>query len=193
MISKAGYLPFGQGPGDHRGLFVDINLQNLVGGDFHKIHRQQARRLISHDSRVTERFDLLFQQQLDRNSVSERIAYLSTIPKHKFTQKHEKEYEKLDRLQMCAFQYANKRCRKLRFGEVAFAPAAAQLVGRKAHLGTLVIRRKSGCPVSSSTIKRLGEKCEILHPLKMSVEEAKTLRANAWKEYNRLKPNRGSI
>ena len=60
MIDKAGYLPFGDGPGDHRGLYVDINLQNLVGGDFHKIHRQQARRLISSNARVSEKFNALF-------------------------------------------------------------------------------------------------------------------------------------
>ena len=38
LIDKAGYMPFGDGPGDHRGLYIDVNLQNLVGGEFHKIH-----------------------------------------------------------------------------------------------------------------------------------------------------------
>ena len=76
---------------------------------------------------------------------------------------------------------------------MAFTPEAAQLEGRKAHLCTLIIRRKVGCKVSSKTIHRLGKKCGITQPFKMNIEEAKVLRAAVWKEYNQLKPNSRTI
>lgn len=193
MISKSGYMPFRDGPGDHRGLYIDVNLQNLAGGDYHKIHRQQARRLISSNSRVADKFNLLFQAKLDRNHVSERIERLRLQSHLPFTAAHADEYEKLDRLQVQAFQYASKRCRKLRMGEIAFAPEEIQLEGRKVHLCTLILRKRAGCLVSAKTIKRLGKKCNILEPLKMSNEEAKTLRAASWKQYHSFKLNSRAI
>jgi len=193
MIDKAGFLPFGEGPGDHHGLFIDINLQNLVGGDFHKIHRQQARRLLSHNVKVSEKFNTLFQEHLNRNHEDERISALTAIPPHTFNDKHEKEYEKLDRLQVDAFRYANKRCRRLRFGAAPYAPEAAQYEGEKANLFTLIIRRKLGCHVSSNTIRKISQKCGVNDPFSLGIEEAKRLRALAWKEYKRLKPNSRSI
>ena len=36
VVGKSGYLPFGDGPGDHRGLYVDIQIQSLIGGNIKK-------------------------------------------------------------------------------------------------------------------------------------------------------------
>lgn len=189
MIDKAGYMPFGDGPGDHRCLYVDVNLQNLVGGDFHKIHRQQARRLISSNTKVCDRFNALFQCQLDRNHVCERIERLRRLSHLPFTATQAKEYEVLDKLQVDAFAYANKRCRKLRMGETHYSPKEIQIEGRRAHLCTLILRKRAGCLVSSKTINRIGKVCGIREPMKMTNSEAKTLRAESWKKYNDLKPN----
>ena len=193
MIGKSGYLPFGDGPGDHRGIYIDVDLQNLVGGDYHKIHRQQARRLISSNTRVVNKFNSIFQAQLDHNHVCERIERLRLQSYLPFTAAHAEEYEKLDRLQVHAFNHANKRCRKLRMGEVAFAPEEIQLEGRKAHLCTLILRKRAGCLVSAKTINRLGKKCGTPSPLKMPNDEAKNLRAQSWKQYRTLKRNGRTI
>ena len=47
-----GYLPFGDGPGDHRGIYVDIDRASMIGKSIYKIHRQQGRKLKSTDVRT---------------------------------------------------------------------------------------------------------------------------------------------
>ena len=131
QVGKAGYLPFGDGPGDHRGLFVDIHIQSIVGGEYQKIHRQQARRLISTDVRVAEKFNSLFDEQLRRNNIHQRMEQLNRTCHYPMTAMEQKLYEKMDRCQVQAFNYENKRCRKLRFGQVHYAPEEIQKEGRK--------------------------------------------------------------
>ena len=98
-------------------------------------------------------------------------------------------YEKMDRCQVQAFHYAEKRCRKLRFGQVHYAPEDIQSEGRKISLWTLVIRRKAGKHVSTRVMRRLAKKCNINRPMKCSIEEVKSHRREAWKQYKKLKPN----
>ena len=135
----------------------------------------------------------MFQYQLDRNHVCERIDRLRRMSHLPVSVEHEKEYETLDRLQVQAFNHANRKCRKLRMGEVAYSPQEIQLEGRKAHLCTLILRKRAGCLVHSKTIRRIGNACGISNPMKMTNEEAKTLRAHSWKKYHELKPNSREI
>ena len=189
LTGKCGYLPFGEGPGDHRGLFVDVNLQSLIGGEFQKVHRQQARRLISTDVRVSKKFNDLFDAQLQRNNVHVRMEQLNQTCHNPMTQDEIALYEKMDRIQMQAFNYANKRCRKLRQGEVQYVPEIIQVEGRKISLWTLVVRRKAGKHVSTKVIRKLAKKCNINNPMKCTIDEAKNHRREAWKCYKKLKPN----
>ena len=142
-ISRAGMFAFGDGPGDHRGLYVDINMESFIGVDEYKVQRMQARRLISTNPLVTEKFNRLFEQQLQRNHVHEQMDKLYntfTIP---LSQEYIDKYEKLDRIQVSAFHYANKRCRKLRCGEVPSSDILNQF-GGLIRLWTCVIRKKIG-------------------------------------------------
>ena len=72
-VFKSGYLRFGDGPGDHRGLFVDVDSRSLFGGSFHHIHRLPARRLVSSNPTVAERFNKLFDEKLTLGNVHNRI------------------------------------------------------------------------------------------------------------------------
>ena len=38
-ISRAGMFAFGDGPGDHRGLYVDVNMESFIGVDEYKVQR----------------------------------------------------------------------------------------------------------------------------------------------------------
>ena len=192
-IVKTGYLPFGDGPGDHRGIFIDVTRESLVGSPIHKIMRSQGRRLISTKDKVVRKFNNLFTAQLERNHVCERMEILNKTCRGVMTKDQIIEYEKLDRLYTQAFQFANKRCNKVKTGEVAYAPQEIQCEGRKIHLWTLCIRRKKGCHVSNTLIKRLAKAVDIEDPMKVTLEEMEGKRKEAWKVYRAVKPNSREI
>ena len=79
-VERSGYLAFGDGPGDHRGIFADICQDSLFGGEFQKIHRLPARRLVCSNPKVVERFNKLFAQKLEEYHVPERLEnYVSDL------------------------------------------------------------------------------------------------------------------
>jgi exonuclease III len=53
-ISKAGYLPFGEGVGDHRPIFVDISIASTLGMNIPTPRSIKARRLKTNDPRITK-------------------------------------------------------------------------------------------------------------------------------------------
>ena len=190
---RSGFLPFGDGPGDHRALYVDVTKKSLIGTSIHDIHRQQARRLVTSDKRTVDKFNNLFQQQLDRNHVIERMETLNTTCGSSISSEQQIEYEKLDKFYVEAFHYANKRCRKLKAGEVAFAPETLQFEVRRTHLWNLCLRKRSGCKVSSRLINRLAKEINISQPMKISVDQMKRHRNEAREKYKELKPNSRDI
>ena len=185
-LERAGMFAFGDGPGDHRGLYVDINLDSFMGSDEYIVQRIQARRLISNNPIVTEKFNRLFESQLQRHHLHERIDELYRTFSVPMTQEYIDTYEKLDRIQVSAFAYANKRCRKLRCGDVPSSDIL-NYFGSLIRLWTYVIRKKRGCKVSSKMIARLAAACDISKPMSVSVALANEWRAQAWKDYNSVK------
>lgn len=188
-VKKSGYMEFGDGPGDHRGIFADICQDSLFGGEFHKIHRIPARRLVCTNIQVVERFNKLFAEKLTLHNVPERLEKLRLRSHRLFTVDDAAEYEKLDNIQVNAYRFAEKRCRKLKAGEIQFEPEKIQHYGIIIRLCTLLIRRKCNCKVSLSILRRLAKKEKIKDPLQYSVDEAKTMRKHARQEYMKAKPN----
>ena len=179
---RAGMLEFGNGPGDHRAIFLDVKQDILIGADPYKIHRQPARRLISTNPVVVDRFNRDYEYQLSRNHVHEQMLELYNSFDVPMTQAQIDKYEKLDRICVSAFQYANKRCRKLRMGAIPSSEETT-IAGLTIRLWTYVIRKKTGCKVSSRLIQRTAAECGVENPMQISVEQAVANRAAAWKAY----------
>lgn len=192
-MRKSGYLRFGDGPGDHSGIFADIDLRSLFGGNFHQSHRVPACRLVSTNPTVADRFNKLFDEKLTLGNVHNRMEKLRIESMNGFTVEHAKEYEKRDNIQLNAFKYADKRCRKLKMGEVRFAGDEIQKYGAIIRLCTYLIRNKCNCKVSVSVIRKVAKKAKISDPFSLSIDDAKTLRSEARSTYRRLKPNSREI
>ena len=56
IIGKGGFLPFREGIGDHRILYIDIDINSWLEGDLHKIVPLQIRRLKCEDVRIVRNF-----------------------------------------------------------------------------------------------------------------------------------------
>ena len=187
--TRTGYMSFCDGPGDHRALYLDINSDHLFGGDFHKIHRIPARRLVSSNPKVVEKFNALLDEKLTLHNVHQRMEKLQVEAGEHLTEEQIREYEKCDNILVNAFKYADKRCRNLRMGEVCYEPEKIQRYGTMIRLCTYLIRKKCNRKVSSSKIRKLAKKLDVSKPFEISVDDAVALRAEARKEYMKHKPN----
>lgn len=127
-------------------------------------------------------------KHLDSRSIQKRIDKLCTevhIPLIPF---QVKEYERIDRLMTESCLSAEKKCRKVRHGNVPFSPLV-DTAAKNIYLWSLLLSKLRGTKVSSSLIKRLAKKCEITIDMSLSYEEVRQLRNQAIKRYKQLKPN----
>ena len=61
-VTKAGYLGFGEIPGDHRGLWLDVEQRSILGYKMADIPIAQARRLKLDNPRVVRRYQNLLDE-----------------------------------------------------------------------------------------------------------------------------------
>ena len=179
-IESGGWLRFGEGIGDHRAIFIDIPSQLLLGEPKFHIEQQQVRRLKCDNPQIVSRFnELLESQYIAHNTLQEieefnRTFHIPLLP-------HEEEQiEKFDRISTYAVKYADRRCRKLRMGQVPFSDVR-QEAGAAIGLWKLVIRKKLGCNVSSKMIKEMTKSLDIDKPMQKSLKECTQLRNEAYK------------
>ena len=179
---RAGMLESGNGPDDHRAIFVDVKQEALIGADLYKIHRQPARRLLSTNPVVVDRFNQDYEYQLSRNHVHEQMLELYNSFDTPMTQVQIDKYEKLDRTCMSAFHYGNKRFRKLRMGAIPSSEETT-IAGLTIRLWTYVIGKKTDCKVSSRLIQRTAAERGVDSSIQTSVEQAVANCAAAWTDY----------
>ena len=96
---KTGYFPFGDGPGDHRGLFIDLQIASLFGDNIHAIHRLLARRLITKNAKVVKKFNQLYEEQIAHNHIPQQLEQLYRYISYPASVSHQEWYNKLDNLQ----------------------------------------------------------------------------------------------
>ena len=81
---------------------------------------------------------------------------------------------------------AELRCRKVRAGKVPFSPIV-DIAAKTIYLWSSVLSKKRGCKVSSSLIRRLAKKCNIIIDPSLTYDKVRVLRNNALKRYKLLK------
>jgi len=84
--------------------------------------------------------------------------------------------------------YAEKRCRKLKAGKVPYSPELSR-VGKEINVWNNVLRKKRGCNISSTYIKRIAKKSDISHPMSLTIEDCIKERQSASRRYKKLKRN----
>ena len=192
-IVACGFSDFGDGPGDHRSLFVDIQKEDIEGCNISTIQRISKRRLISTNKTVSDKFNLEFKKQLHRNAIVERTRDLRVHTDGRLNLMQMIEYEKIERITQSAFECANNRCRKFNSGDVAFAPDDVQKYSMQAELWDLVVQKKLGCHINYSRIRRLAKKCNVSHPMQYTLSKAKKKRKKMRKKYYKVKPHSNEL
>jgi len=123
QIVKGGYFEYDEVfPSDHRCLWVDLSFLTAFGHNMPPLHKRQPRRLHCRDPRLVQNYVRLFHQYAGPlglfRLVQELELHAPLMPKTELI----REYEALDELRCAATAFAERHCRKLRTGQVAFSP-----------------------------------------------------------------------
>ena len=174
--------------GDHRFVSIDIPWDLLLGEDIHKIVRPQARRLSCRIPQAMKNYTTSLSLTLRQHRYLQRLNDIQSHAGTTLTPSQQTELTILDNIRTSAMLQAERHCRKLKMGEVAYSPeidAARRLV----ELWRAVHKKRSGGKVNSLFIRRMARKCGITSPLNYTMEQAKSKLETAKKDYYALKPN----
>ena len=161
-IIRGGWLSIDKGIGDHRPLFCDFDIKCFLGEDKFKIFKPQIRRLQCENPSIVKKFNRLLLQQLIQEQTHVKLAQLQwKLSEGKLTKNEcETSLQKIDNSVTHAVIYAERKCRKLRSGEVPFSierKKACKLI----ELWNNVIRKKKGWNISSTYIKWLTKNAKL--------------------------------
>ena len=98
------------------------------------------------------------------------------------------ELATLDRIHTDIVLQAERKCRRLKTGQVPFAPEDVQRHGKEIRLWSMIIAKKSGKKVSTRLIARHAHKLFISNYMHHTIDAIKRMRAAAWKNYRASKP-----
>ena len=178
-----GYLSFGQLPGDHRGIWVDITLDTFIGYRAPPVPSYQARRLKTEDPRVMAKYretledDLIEAQIFTKARILQRKVQLAG----RFTKNLILEYEKLDSIRTKAMHRAERKCRKLFMGGYVWSPTL-QKARDEILLWILVRRKLLGRKVGTRRILRLKRRLKIANTL-LTLPQCNAALDQAFKRY----------
>ena len=157
---RAGYLPFGMLPGDHRGIWMDIESKYFYGHTMADTPIAEARRLKMNDPRVVSKYLKDLHAAFQHYNLYSRIRRLQRSIHGQLTEDQMEEYEEIDKIREECMMQAEARCRKLKMGGKKWSPEL-QRARDRIKLWTLVLRRHNKCRVSTRSIIRLNKKLEV--------------------------------
>ena len=185
-VVKAGYLPFGEGIGDHRPLFMDVTIASTLGVKLTTPKNVVARRLKTLDPRVVRKYNKLLKRFYRQFSLVDQVSLLQERATYPLSDEDASTFERLDEIRIRGMVYAEKRCRKLKMGGIPWTPELSN-IRLSIEVWKLVVARLKGCAVGARTIirkkKRAGmENIETNVPIDFAMEQINTLFAE-YKEY----------
>jgi hypothetical protein len=119
-IVNGGYAAFDQGVtgkrSDHRCLWIDIHMVYVFGHTMLGPVKWAGRRVQCQDPRTTAAFCKAYKAFCLKNRLSQRIFQLEAHAVYPLPLELQAEAERIAKLRYEGIHYADKRCRKVRFG-----------------------------------------------------------------------------
>ncbi len=160
-IRSAGFLAYDNGIfSKHRGLFIDLDFQELMGS-VDSISPAPARRLNSENQVSVDRYLAAFKKYADDHNIDERVTALVNIAASLSTSQCKQSYDAIDRDITRAMLHAEKEAKRPA-GKYAWSPKLreAGLLARYWHMRLKEI--ESGSSSRSSVLARLRQRLSSL-------------------------------
>jgi hypothetical protein len=151
---------------DHRCLWVDITYISAFGHNMPAIIRPPTRRLHCKDPRVVANFNYRLKEFYHKNNFFTRVAQLDLKASYPSTSILQADYEELDTIRCKGIAFAERKCRKLRMGQLAFS-LELQKSRNTIYAWRLLIKRAKGEKVSSRLLTRTLRKAVLNTHMKL--------------------------
>jgi hypothetical protein len=116
---------------DHRMIWIDLRICELLGENAPVTWTPQARRLKMNDPRTVTRLIQVRVQLMEEDNMINAMKDVSeTITKHGITDEAKIQIERLDNMRVLQILEADRQCRKLRMGEVPWSPELQVSISR---------------------------------------------------------------
>jgi hypothetical protein len=167
-ISNACVMPFGYGVGDHCAFILDIPLESLVGTHPVQIVRPASRRLNSRIPGCSKAYIESLENNIIRHHLIERLheAHMGDYT----AAERAKRVTKIDEEGKAYMRHAEKICRKIKSCRIPFLPDAALWI-RRVQVYYSLLRYHRGRVKNRGNLKRAARRCNIPHPLSMTIAE----------------------
>ena len=129
-----GWLSFGHWIGDHRLAFVDIQLSKLICKEKYDVVRKVARRLQLKNERSVHRYIELCEREFAKHKIVDRLVHLRKRMHIQDPDVTMAELATLDIIRMEIVLKAERKCQKLKTGQVPYAPNTVQRYGKEIRL-----------------------------------------------------------
>jgi hypothetical protein len=161
-ILARGYLDFDQllTGADHCTLWIDVSFVNAFGHVMPAIVKPKARCLHCRDPRVVHNYVRRYEALAHQHKLLPKIENFMSRAQYPLSQLLQEELETLDNLRVIITAEAEKKCRKLRTGQVAFS-SELQQASRTIKAYSLIHKKLLGRKVSSRLIRRSLQKAGI--------------------------------
>jgi hypothetical protein len=160
-IERGGYFEYGAVcPSDHRCLWVDMTFMNAFGHNMALITKKKPRCLNCRDPRLVENYVHLYHQYAASHQLFQRVREFESrapsMSRHAIIQ----EYEALDAIRCETTAFAERKCQKLRMGQVAFSPELNE-IRLRIRAWKLLLARAKKQRTSSRLIERTLRKAKL--------------------------------
>ena len=154
---KGGFLPFRSLGGTHRGLWLDIPNELLLGFKPPSLPMATARRLQLEDPRIVKKYTDHLHSSLTTCDLYNRLHNLHATASFPPTPQFTEEYEACDTTLQEAMNKAEHQCRKFKCGNTDWSPEY-QSIHDKIDYWLLRIKQLQGRRPNAQLLQRLGRR-----------------------------------
>ena len=186
-IHRGGYLGFQDICGDHRGLWIDLPIESIIGFRMPSVIIPSARRLQTDNPKVVRKYVDEIYKVFKRHNLFNRIASVHASTTYPLAQEVADEYEQIDVIRTRGMLSAERKCRHLHHGAVPWSPVFAEARNR-VKFWLIQQRRVQGFKINTRGLLRLGRRLHIPDYLPTRTEISRELRI-ARHKYREAKEN----
>ncbi len=161
-------MPAGYGIGDHRLLVIDFASRDIVGDTALKVVRPASRRLNTKIPRTAAEYARLLEEKIIQHQLIERIgkAYSKCRSKSSLTQ----HLNKMDKELGQYMRFAEKKCRKFKFGRIPFLPESSLWI-RQTQVYRSLLKYHAGHVQNRGNLNRSARRCNIPDAFLITIQE----------------------
>jgi hypothetical protein len=159
-IQRAGFLPFSKFPGDHRALWMDLSMLDIVGYKPPSLPLHQARRLKLQDPRVVNKYISCLKKLSETENILESIKILGNIDKKYWSVLETTKYQQLSTRFRELMLVAESQCRKFHTGAHPWSPRLDK-ARRQKFYWELTVKKLQGLHVPMRKLLKLHKSLRI--------------------------------